>query len=221
MKSKNVWILAGMLLFLTGCATSRSQLALDIPEMTLNEPNGKQVFVRSVVDNRTFQNKPTTPDVPSLKGDVNTAADDVKKRAVGRKRNGYGKALGDVLIDEGNTVESLIFKATRNSLVSLGYQVTDKKEEARPDAIIMDISVDKFWTWVTLGAWAGGIHGQIMTTDTLEMAGQKGKPLVITGDFENSIQVVTDGTWKNAVQTTLSDYIHRAQTQFKEINENS
>ncbi len=53
-----------------------------------------------VEDDRKFQDKPASADIPSLKGEQSNATVEEKARAVARKRNGYGKALGDILLKD-------------------------------------------------------------------------------------------------------------------------
>ena len=68
--------------------------------------NGKEIFIESVTDERIFQENPKSQDIPSLGlGGSANATEIIRKRAIGRKRNTYGKALGDILLEEGQTVE--------------------------------------------------------------------------------------------------------------------
>ena len=88
------------------CATNRGYLNVPVDTGSLSAPNGKQVYIRSITDNRQFQDKPLSADIPSLGfGGLNNATPEIKSRAIARKRNSYGKALGDILLEEGQTVE--------------------------------------------------------------------------------------------------------------------
>lgn len=87
---------------LTGCATSRGliQLPAKPPVATANSQQSSQhtAVIVLVEDDRIFEEAPKTPDIPSLKGGLAQATQDEKACAVARKRNGYGQALGDILL---------------------------------------------------------------------------------------------------------------------------
>ncbi|WP_423143232.1 hypothetical protein [Pseudomonas chlororaphis] len=92
--------LASLLLVATtlfGCATSRSVVGIDGPEVASG--NGQKVVI-NVLDERRFEADPRSADIPSLKnGEIDDKA--ITERAIARKRNSYGMGLGDVLLPEG------------------------------------------------------------------------------------------------------------------------
>jgi hypothetical protein len=111
---KTKWIrlfpgFAVLLLFLTvaGCATTRSEIHVG-PSMRLalqSSPEaGKPAFIRSITDERVFHLMSPDPRIPTI-GVGGEAG--IQARAVGRKRNGYGEAMGDVILQDG-TVMSLV-----------------------------------------------------------------------------------------------------------------
>ena len=91
---------------LAGCAAGRATVDVSAPHGT-NPATGKYVRIDSVQDKRTFTVKPPSADMASLDPDEDSS-DESKARAIGRKRNGYGKALGDVVLPEGKTVSILV-----------------------------------------------------------------------------------------------------------------
>lgn len=97
---KHWHLCAGLLItaVLTVCATSRGVV---VPQMTTgtNPQQGVAVRIVTVEDKRIFQIKPKDPSIPSLMDD-NIGDKDLKSRAVGRKRNSFGKVLGDVMLPE-------------------------------------------------------------------------------------------------------------------------
>ena len=86
----------------TGCATSRG--ILEVPLTVGDNPaQGREVKIVRVSDRRTFQMKPPDPSTPSLKDEaIDNPA--ITSRAIARKRSGYGMAMGDILLPEGQTV---------------------------------------------------------------------------------------------------------------------
>jgi hypothetical protein len=213
-------MLNGLFLFvgvmaLAGCATNRGYLNITIPQETMVKENGKQVFIRSVVDNRVFEKKPATPDIPSLgfsKGEPEDKA--IKSRAIARKRNGYGKAMGDILLKENQSVESVISDATQNSLYGLGYTVTNSKDTAKDDAILMDISIDKFWSWINIGFWTLRIDTVIKATLSVILPSGD-KSFTIETYVKNPCQAGTSANWQKALRLAIEDYMSQVKDKLK------
>lgn len=151
-------------LSLVGCATSRG--LIEIPSgQKLNQSQeivaqGKSIIVK-VEDDRKFQDKPASADIPSLKGEQSHATAEEKARAVARKRNGYGKALGDILLKD-ETVSHLVDKRVSEALQQSGYKVLNKNNEANAD-LILNIKINKFWSWFQPGFASIKIHSEIDT----------------------------------------------------------
>lgn len=205
------------MLSLTGCATNRGYLSIQVPTNTLTNPNGKQVYIRSITDNRLFQDEPQSPDIPSLGfGGHDKVTPEMKNRAIARKRNAFGKALGDIFLKEGQSVQSIIYEATRNSLYSIGYDVVNSSKEAKPDAIIVDISIDKFWAWFTPGFWAISLKSEITTINTLTVP-KIDKPITIMASSQNSCQVANEANWKKTLKLVVDDFIKKATIELKNL----
>ena len=132
-----------MIMFSVGCATSRGELDIVVPELAESE-SGPLVFISEVTDRRVFELKPEYPSTPSLKdGDITNTA--ITSRAVARKRNGYGAALGDILLPEGRTVDQVVAAAVEEALEQKGYVVTD---DAGATDIDLTVDISQFWGWV-------------------------------------------------------------------------
>lgn len=212
MKKQGVLFLLIGVLTLSGCALNRSELKLEVAPLAAGKSNGKQVYVRSVTDSRIFENKPASPDIPSLKGGVDHVSAKIKSSAIGRKRNSYGKALGDYVLDGDQTVESVIYEATRDSLVSLGYEVTNEKEKAKPGAIVMDITIDKFWSWFAPGMWAIQIKSDIITTNSVN-----GQSIQVEAHGVKNYQIASNSNWKKTLAFTVEEFKAKAKTEFEKI----
>ena len=130
---KNARLLAVCLcVSLAGCATSRSEIKLQSPVVSASSSvagNGHIVVIKSVTDERVFEQAPSDPSTPSLGfGGSDGATAQVKSRAIGRKRNGFGKALGDVLLDQGQTVQEVVRKNLAAALEQSGYKVESQAD---------------------------------------------------------------------------------------------
>jgi uncharacterized lipoprotein YajG len=204
------FLLAGLLgatVFLTGCATSRSEIKLggpDTGQASYTVTKTKTILVRSVTDERVFEESPQDPSMPSLGGEgVSNAPADIKARAIGRKRNGYGKALGDVLLENGQTVTGIVRENLTSALKRAGYRVTSNAADAGTSPTIIDVRIKKFWAWLQPGFWALTLHTNI-TTD-LEVSGAS-SPSVVTVHTKDSRQLATDSAWIEIVDKALTDY---------------
>jgi uncharacterized lipoprotein YajG len=204
-------LLMTTIFMLTGCVSSRG-LQISVPQETIVKPNGMQVYIRSIEDNREFQVRPSSPDIPSFgsKKDIGNLA--IKCRTIGRQRNGYGKAMRNIFLDENQKVEAVVYEAVKSSLYSLGYVVTDSKEQAKGDAIVMDIKIDKFWSWIIFGAWTARIDTNIKTTIVLTAAS---KALVIEGAAQNHCQTASTANWKKSIKLAINNYILQAKDKLR------
>ena len=114
---RNTLLALGVASLLAGCATSRSVLELPpaAPLAAASKPaNGKSVLIDNVSDRRLFEVNPGNPSEPSL-DDAEKIDAGIKLRAVGRKRNTFGKALGDLVLKDGQSVETVTRGAIRQA----------------------------------------------------------------------------------------------------------
>jgi hypothetical protein len=194
-----------MLTVLTGCATSRSEVKLGSSE-TANfaVTKSKVILIRSVTDERAFEQAPSDSSIPSLGGEgSNLASAETKARAIGRKRGGFGKALGDVLLENGQTVVSVVRENLTTALKQAGYRTTSNAAEAGSAPMIIDVRIQQFWSWLQPGFWAITLNSNITTN--LEISGLA-SPIIVNVHTEDSRQIVTDSAWIEIVDKALKDY---------------
>lgn len=197
-----------------GCATSRSEIKLSRPTVitpSSTSTGGRVVLIRSVKDERVFEEAPSDPSTPSLgHGGAIQASSEVKARAIGRKRNAYGKALGDVLLEGGQTVEGVIRENLASVLQQAGYKVTNDPTEAGISPLMLDIHIKKFWAWLQPGFWSITVNSNI-TTD-LDIGGIA-TPTIVSIHVEDSRQIVPDEAWIEIVNRALQDYRSQASAK--------
>lgn len=191
---------------LGGCATIRSEIKLSSPAAAptpATTTTGRTVFIRSVKDERVFEQAPSVPSTPSLgfEGALQ-ASEDVKARAVARKRGGFGKAMGDVLLENGQTVVGLIRESLTTAFQQAGYPVA-KEGSAGPTPLVVDVHIRQFWAWFQPGFWAITLNANIETN--LEVSGA-GAPTTINVHAEDSRQMATDGAWLEILEKALLAY---------------
>ena len=190
----------------TGCATSRSVVPVDVPVDRDSGAQNGSIFIESVVDNRMFENAPRNPSTPSLGFEgASAASDEMKARAIGRKRNAYGKALGDVILPENQTVEELIRKYATAAFNDAGWQVV---ENASADQIVA-IQIDELWAWFKPGFWAITLNSNVSTTLTFV---QNEVKIPVSVHVEDTRQMATESAWKEIVEMALSEYRKKVST---------
>lgn len=205
--------LVGMCLVLAGCATSRSEIRLASPAPVPAEAarNGQTAMIRVVEDQRQFEQAPRDPSIPSLGfGGSEAATAEVMARAVGRKRNAYGKALGDVLLESDQTVVGVVRESLSVALERAGYRVV---EEASGDAapMVIDVRIKEFWSWFQPGFWSIALNADIVTElQRSDMA----SPMLISAQARDNRQVATDGAWAEILAKALEAYRAQAVEQF-------
>jgi len=149
---KLLLVCAPVMMLGSGCATNRGIVDVRVSEPQ-NPASGPAVTIFRVTDKRVFEAAPRVASVPSLKGkEIDDKA--ITARAIARKRNGYGKALGDILLPEGRTVENLVREALTKSFRDAGYRVVDGAPGSTDNVVPIEADIEQFWSWVTPGFWA-------------------------------------------------------------------
>lgn len=202
------------IVLLGGCATGRS--VLDIPTQTAEKvvaSNGKDVYINPAVDKRAFQAKPSSPDIPSLdpNGDQ---SDKIKARAIGRKRNTYGMALGDILLSENQSIESLTHASIRQAFIENGYRIVDNKSQINSNTYIVDADINKFWSWMNPGFWALTLSTEISTGLTIKSPSGVSKQNVAVKASDN-FQTGAEGNWIEVMNKALKAYVEDLKTKVK------
>ena len=209
-----------MVALLAGCATSRSVLEImpsSVPEntQTAATANGKAVYIDTVRDSRSFQENPPSPSIPSL--DPSEASSDaIKLRAIGRKRNTWGKALGDILLADGTTVESLIASAINRAFSENGYQVLDNSSKVTPGVYVVDADISQFWAWMNPGFWAITLSAEISTNLSIKVDA-KNEQLVVQSESSDHFQTGMESNYIQVVTDALNLYVEKLKSKLKSL----
>lgn len=190
------------LVFLSGCATSRG--VIDVQEDVSGNPTtGVALKIARVTDARKFEINPGQADIPSLKNDeIHNPA--ITSRAIARKRNSYGKALGDILLPEGSTVTGLVEDSLKNGLRENGYRVLELGESGYEDAAPIEVDIEKFWGWFSPGFWKIGINFETL----LRLHGPVG-PFVDGEEFDSQVEMkfmaAGEENWQTTIRASLDE----------------
>lgn len=190
-------------LFLSGCVVGRRSVPLSVPQTPAATPIKGEFVITAVEDVRHFENKPSTPDIASIDGDVTKASPAELAPMIGRQRNTYGKALGDITLPTPDTVKTKATELIEEGLRRSGYTVS--KGNAGPNTV--SAKVDDFWAWFTPGMWSVGFNAHIRCHVTLTK-GDKTATLYIQGKGENRGQMASDANWQLAYQRAFEDFLN-------------
>ena len=209
----NKFILISMMtLVLNACATSRGVLDLNVPDLP-NPSSAQSVKIVEVADKRVFEIDPKKPSIPSLQNDeINEPS--ITRRAVARKRNGYGAALGDILLPEGRTVEELTRDALINALRDSGYRVLVDGEPGYEAATPVSAEIHQFWAWMTPGFWTI----KLRYNAKLQLKGDW--PLnddhqFVEGDARYSGAIASSSEWREVINNGIKNLILNLKNMLK------
>ena len=186
------------LVLLAGCATNRAEVDVLRPgdTQTPAPSNGKKVYI-SAVDDRVFQIKPSSSDIPSLKYDE---IDDksITERAIARKRNNFNMAIGDVLLPEGRTVSELVGNAVATAYRQAGYEVVSSP--GARDVSEVKVNIIEFWSWYS----AEGVLDKVLRNKSLLQIKAPGTPVQTVKTLVSvNVKVATDTDWKTITESGL------------------
>lgn len=196
----------------TGCVTGRRTLSLPVSTQETRADAQGRVYIATVTDNRHFENKPSDPSVPSIDGDVTKLSTQEKDRMIGRQRNTFGKAMGDIGLAENDSVTKRARLLVAEGLRRKGYEVTDDPKTATA----VGVSVDEFWAWGTPGFWALTFEAKLQCTISVTTAAGA-RTTIVKGYGINHGQVAKDVNWQEAYDPAFEDFMSNFGTQWDSL----
>ena len=196
----------------TGCVTGRRTLSLPISTQESHATTKGSVYIATVTDNRHFENKPSDPSVPSIDGDVTKLSVQAKDRMIGRQRNTFGKAMGDIGLAENDSVTKRARLLVGEGLRRKGYEVTD--DPKAPTTV--GVSIDEFWAWGTPGFWALTFEAKLQCTISVTNAAGA-QTAIVRGHGINHGQVAKDVNWQEAYDPAFEDFMTNLGAQWDSL----
>jgi hypothetical protein len=191
-------------LFGSGCATNRGMLDVRVNK-TPNPESGRTVAIMRVTDGRVFEKAPSKASIPSLKGgEIDNKA--ITSRAIARKRNAYGKALGDIVLPEGRTVENVVKEALEKSFREAGYRVVDDVKESKEQVVPIEADIEQFWSWFTPGFWAVSLEFEAKVKIKGDVPGFKNGETV-RGYVEAHTQAAGTRAWLSTINKGIDSFV--------------
>lgn len=193
----------------TGCAVNRGIVDVRIPDAA-NPQTATAVTITEVTDRRVFQIRPPNASTPSLKNDE---IDDpnITSRAIARKRNTFGQALGDIVLPPGRTVQQVTREALEKALKESGYRVVSEGDPGYRGARVLAADVTQFWAWIRPGFAEIAVEFDTQVTLRGDWPVDNDKRNVngftrVTGMFAGT------GLWKKAFETGLAALVDKMKT---------
>lgn len=149
--------------FLAGCAIAGAEF--DVPVRKPDAvPTKSAVVIVAVNDKRRFIIDPLEPSQPSIyENEIGNKA--LTERALGRKRDTFGRAGHNVYLPTGKTISGLVRDVLTAALADKGYKVVEKSEAGYGSAGQLSADIEKFWSWSNPGAAVSiTFHAEILLT---------------------------------------------------------
>jgi hypothetical protein len=193
------------IILLSGCAAGRTVVPASI-DSGQNPSQGTAVRIDTVQDARVFSISPPSPDMPSLMNDDEIGNKSITSRAVGRKRGGFGAALGDVLLPEGQTVPMLVESAVARALRESGYRVVERGSAGHEQAVPIAVRIDQFWSWFNPGfaSVTLSFRGAIFVKGDVSQI-EKGQPVIT--QVQDQMSAVFESDWQVIVNKGLQSLV--------------
>lgn len=203
MKSFPFFALLFVLVLQTGCVTGRRTFEVPVPVSNAKPDAVRgEVYLAAVTDDRVFENKPSDPSTPSIDGDVQSLSAAEKDHMIGRQRNGFGRAMGDIALANGETVTHRVRLLVEEGLRRRGYVIS--QDPNAPTSA--SVSIDQFWAWMAPGMFALTFEAKVGTQVVLK--DRTGVTKVYAyGHGLNHGQVVKDGNWQEAFAPAFDQYL--------------
>lgn len=208
MKKYLLLLAAASALFNSGCVMGRRTVDLSIPHAASYPAAQGAVTIGKIEDKRVFANKPGDPSTPSIDGDVTQMDAATKAVMIGRQRNGYGHAMGDIGLPQGRSVEVLTRELLTESLNRSGYSVGKASDKT------VDAEINEFWAWFTPGMFSVSFESRVYCTLTVKRKSDA-KTVVIRGYGINKGQVASDANWQLAYQRAFEDFLSKSSAELK------
>jgi len=128
---------------------------------------------------------------------------------IGRQRNGYGAAMGDVALPEGETVVTKMKQLVVEGLEARGHSIASEGGDYE-----IDVQIDEFWGWFTPGMFTVSFEARIKSEITLS-DGSEDKTFVVRGYGINKGQVASDANWQLAYSRAFEDFLKNLDAELE------
>ena len=186
----------------SGCVTSRRTIGLPVSHVPGAGANKGSLYIGSIEDQRTFQNKPTDASTPSVNGDVAQCSKEELATVIGHQRKGYGRARGDIALPPGDSVLARTRALLEEGLKRRGFTIANEPAAAGT----VTVKIYEFWAWLAPGMWTLSFQANVVCQVTVTRDGVAQK-LLVKGAGRNQGQVANDADWQLAYTRAFDDFL--------------
>ena len=163
-----------------GCAPAKLQIDGVAIDQVANPASGQAVVLVKVKDARPFSADTSDITVPSMDRPQEISDSAIKARTVGRFFRAWNNTdLTDVVLPEGQSVETLVSDAVGNALRSKGYRV----EPSGSAGIGVEVEITKFWMFSRLQAFGPSECNSTVEIVLKSPVTESGSAETITGSY--------------------------------------
>lgn len=198
MKS-SILLLTVLTCLLPSCVLGRRTINPTVPSSSHATARGT-VALGSMEDLRVFQNKPSDPSTPSVKGDYHSMSAAEKSRMVGRQRNSFGKAMGDIALPSGQSIRTKTEELLTEAFARRGYSLSGTSGNQA------SAEVRRFWAWFTPGMWYIQFEAVVECQITVSKGGNR-RSFTVRGHGTNGGQVASNRNWNQAYEEAFTDFL--------------
>jgi uncharacterized lipoprotein YajG len=193
---------AALSCMLTGCVLGRRTITLDPPPINAAAAGRGAVFIGAIEDQRVFENQPKHPATPSIDGDITQVSKEQLGMMIGRQRNSYGRALGDIALPAGDSVVKRMRELLQVAFARRGYTISPE-----PNApVAAGVAIREFWAWFTPGFWSVSFESRVGCTMAIARGGTTVN-VTVEGYGKNSGQGASDGNWQESYQRAFEAFL--------------
>jgi hypothetical protein len=196
----------------TGCVAGRRSFALPVQSHDIPAATQGKAYIAPVTDDREFQNKPSDPSIPSIDGDVTKLSAREKDQMIGRQRNTWGKAMGDIALSADDSVTKRARLLVEQGLMRKGYEISGDPGASKS----VTVSVKEFWAWTTPGFFALTFEAKLSCSIAVTDASGV-HTTIVKGYGLNHGQFAKDVNWQEAYDPAFEDFIANFGTQWEDL----
>ena len=108
-------------------------------------------------------------------------------------------------------VESVIRESLTRSFIELGYNVIESSSDIDKKTIIIDVSIDKFWSWLNVTVWSYSIASDIETKITFN---NSNKIKTISTQYTEGVFSATGKNWEKVMSKNLENFNNQTKESF-------
>lgn len=189
---------------LSGCVLSTAEIRPQL-EHVENPISTKTVFIESVVDVRQFELAPKQPSEPSVEYKKDLSNKKLLAQAIGRKRDGFGRAVGMVLLPQDVAVTDVFRDVVSNAFKQNGYRVLTVTDPGYESARHVSVKINKYWSWFYTPFTAPSLACHVEAEIKTSLNGFE-NGIIITGDATNPRASEREKYWVDITSAGLSDF---------------